>query len=113
MDTPPTNPRTPATRQSGLKSPVSLSPSRFPQEAYPHNAPWLVREVLQASGDESLEGDGVELDRLLEQAVEDEAAVAGAAAVETEDELLQVAIELARLDAAVVGAEQPTFEQRA
>jgi len=49
---------------------------------------------------------------LLEEPVEEQAAVIGAAAVEAEGELVQVVVELLRADGALVGAEQPAFEQR-
>ena len=53
----------------------------------------------------------VELNSLLEQAVEEQAAVVRAAAVEAERELIEVVVELLRADCALVGAEEPTFEQ--
>jgi hypothetical protein len=46
------------------------------------------------SADEGADGDVLDLDRLLEQVVEDEAAVAGAAAVEAEGELVRVVVEV-------------------
>ncbi len=48
----------------------------------------------------------LELNGLLEQPVEEEAAVAGAAAVEAEGELVEVVVELLRADGALVGTEQ-------
>ncbi len=50
-------------------------------------------------------------DRLLEQAVEQQAAVAGAAAVEAERELVQVVVELVVTDRALMGAQQSALEQ--
>src|SRR6266536_638401 len=56
--------------------------------------------------------DMVELDGLLEQAVEEQAAMSRAAAVEAERELRQVVVQVPGADGALVGAEQPTLEQR-
>src|SRR3989337_1095535 len=54
----------------------------------------------------------LDLYRLLEQAMEEKTALAGAAAVEAERELVEVEVELVRPGGALVGAEQPTLEQR-
>jgi len=54
----------------------------------------------------------LELYGLLEESVEEEAAVTRAAAVEAEGELVEVVVELLRADGALVGAEQPALEQR-
>jgi hypothetical protein len=54
----------------------------------------------------------IELDGLLEQAVEEQAAMSRAAVVEAERELRQVVVEVLGADGALVGAEQPALEQR-
>src|SRR6266536_1374400 len=64
-----------------------------------------------AAGDRG-DGDVVDLHGLLEQAVEEEAALARAAAVEAEREFVEVEVELLRADRSLVGAEQPALEQR-
>jgi hypothetical protein len=46
-------------------------------------------------------------DRSLEEAVEQQAAVAGAAAVKAEGELVEVVVELVVADRALVGAQDP------
>ncbi len=63
------------------------------------------------AADKVTDGDVFDLDRLLEQSVEDEAAVAGVAAVEAEGELVEVVVEMLAAGGALVGAEQPAFEQ--
>ena len=70
----------------------------------------LVRSSA-AAGDRG-DGDVIDLHGLLEQAVEEEAALARAAAVEAERELVQVEVELVRADGSLVGAEQPALQQR-
>ena len=52
------------------------------------------------------DGDVVDLHRLLEQAVEEKAALARAAAVEGEGELVQVEVELLRADRSLVPSSQ-------
>ena len=47
---------------------------------------------------------------LLEQPVEEQPTVPRAAAVEAEGELVEVIVELVRLDRSLVGAEQPALE---
>ena len=56
-------------------------------------------------------GLGRVVDGVLEEAVEEQADVAGAAAVEAERELVEVGVELVGLDGALVGAQQPSFEE--
>jgi len=46
-----------------------------------------------------------------EQAIEDQAAAARAAAVEAEDELVEVAGQVGLVDGALVGAQQPALGQ--
>ena len=64
-----------------------------------------------AAGDRG-ERDVVDLDGLLEQSVEEQAAVVGAATVEAEGVLVEVVVELLRADGALMGAEQPTLQER-
>lgn len=80
-------------------------------EAYPLDAPWSVRGSC-SSADDLRCGDRVEVCRLLEQPVEKEAAVGGGATVEAEGVLVEVEVELADADPAVVGSKQPALEQR-
>ena len=68
--------------------------------------------ALRAASDNGGEGNGLELNGLLEQPVEKQAAVVRAAPVEAEGELRQVALEVLGRDGASVGAEQPALEQR-
>src|SRR6266498_2861400 len=58
------------------------------------------------------DGNVLDLYGLFEQAVEEQAALAGAAAVEAERELVEVEVELLRADRALVRAEQPALQQR-
>jgi hypothetical protein len=55
-------------------------------------------------------GDGEGDHGLLEQSVKDESAVAGASPVEPEGELLQIGLEVGRVNRAVMGAEDPALE---
>ena len=55
---------------------------------------------------------GLDLHGLLEEPVEEQAAVIRAATVEAERELVQVVIELLRANGALVGTEQPALQQR-
>ena len=50
--------------------------------------------------------------RVLEQPVEQQAAGAGVAAVESEAELLQIRLQMVDVDTALVGAQQPSLAQR-
>ena len=68
--------------------------------------------VLKASADDLRDRRVLDLDGLLEESVEEEAAVTRAAAVEAEGELVEVVVELLRADGALVGAEQPAFQKR-
>jgi hypothetical protein len=65
-----------------------------------------------AAADDRGERDVVDLHCLLEQAVEEEAALAGAAAIEAERVLVEVEVELAWSHCSLVRAEQPALEQR-
>ena len=55
-----------------------------------------ITPLLPAAAYKLADRDVIDLHRLLEQSVEDEAAVAGAAAVEAEGELVQVVVEVLR-----------------
>ena len=55
---------------------------------------------------------GVGSDRALQEAVEEQPAVAGAAAVEAERELVEVVVQVGVADAALVGAKHPALEKR-
>src|SRR5919106_3088054 len=78
---------------------------------YPADAPCALR-VSRATSDDRHERDRFELHRLREQSIEEQAAALGAAAVEAEGELVEVEVELAGADRALVGAEQPALQQR-
>jgi hypothetical protein len=62
--------------------------------------------------DEFVVADRFVADGELEDALEDEAATAGGAAVEAEHELVEVALQVRLVDRALVGAEQPPLGQR-
>jgi hypothetical protein len=64
---------------------------------------WLCGESV----DEDHVGARMGRDRSLEEAVEQQAAVAGAAAVKAEGELVEVVVELVVADRALVGAQDP------
>lgn len=55
--------------------------------------------------------DGIGDDRLLEEPTEDQPAAARGPAVEPEGELLQVGLKVTGIDRALVGAEDPAFQQ--
>ena len=64
-----------------------------------------IKPLAPSAADKVADWDVVDLHGLLEQAVEDEATVAGAAAVEPERELVQVVVEVLAAGGALVGAE--------
>jgi hypothetical protein len=64
------------------------------------------------AGDEVLVAHGLVGDGEFEHPVEHQPAAAGAAAVEAEHELVEVADQVGDLDRALVGAQQPPFDQR-
>ncbi len=66
--------------------------------------------TLGLSTDELLVGHGVQLHRLLEEAVEQEAASFRSAAVETEGKFVEVIVELAGTDRAMVNSQPPPIE---
>ena len=57
-------------------------------------------------------GNGIDGHRLLRQAKEKLAAAFRSAPVEAEGELIQVCLRVRRLDAALVGSEQPALHER-
>src|SRR6266545_2748080 len=72
----------------------------------------LRRERLPGAAKELRERRRLELDSLLEEPVEEQATVVGAAAVEAEGELVEVVVELLRPHRALMGAEQPALQER-
>ena len=62
-------------------------------------------------GDQVAVAHGVVIDGELEDPVEQQAATAGTAAVETEHELVEVAGQVGVVDGALMGAQQPPFGQ--
>src|SRR5262245_28497174 len=85
-----------------------LGNTHMPATGYPDGAPacaWF-------AADDRGERDVIELHRLLEQPVEEQAALLRAAAVEPERELVEVVVELVWAGGALVGAEQPALEER-
>lgn len=56
-------------------------------------------------------GDRRDLDRLLGQSVEELPAGSGFAAVESEDELIEIILKVGVIDGALMGPQQPTFHQ--
>ena len=62
--------------------------------------------------DQSSIGVGSDLRRLLDKPVKELASRCRAAAVETEGELVQVVVQVLRLNSALMRAQQPSFQQR-
>ena len=62
-------------------------------------------------GEELVAGVGVGGDGLFEESVEQQAAAAGGATVESERELVEVVVEMGVSEAALEGAFEPAFEQ--
>jgi hypothetical protein len=81
---------------------VSLSLPRFPGET------GLAAGLLISS----LEGGGSAATAPCKEAIEEQAAVLCAAAVEAEGELVAVVVQLGVADCALVGAEEPSLDQR-
>jgi hypothetical protein len=95
-------------RGSRRSARVLVPLSHFPQVGYPLRCPSLQLLPLDGlSGAAEHLGQRLRLGlhRLLEEAIEEQAAVVRTAPVEAEGELIEVVVELLRADGALVGAE--------